>query len=140
MVPLSQSGLRKTEHVAFYDQIHTTGMDIKHELRCCAADYFARNTFRDYAQAAFRMRGIGQGQTIDLLITPRYTSALEKSWSLWGSTDQEQSGLPNDLIAWLSLNQMRSEQIQFQLLCEQSIRNVWQRMFTQVCQFDNCID
>jgi len=27
-------------------------------------------TFRDYAQGAFRMRGIGTGQTIELFIIP----------------------------------------------------------------------
>ena len=50
---------------AFYDQIHTTGMDIKHALNARAALTLGKDmTFRDLAQGAFRMRGIGEGQTV----------------------------------------------------------------------------
>ena len=45
--------------------------DINHTLTAKAALTLGKDmTFRDYAQAAFRMRGIGKGQTIELLITP----------------------------------------------------------------------
>ena len=71
VVPLTQSGLRLEEQFAFYDQVHTTGMDIKHQTQCTAAlTLNTFNTFRDYAQASYRMRGIGNGQTIELLIIP----------------------------------------------------------------------
>ena len=37
--------------VAFYDQVHTTGMDIKHVLNACAVLTLGKDmTFRDYAQ------------------------------------------------------------------------------------------
>ena len=52
-------------------QVHTTGMDIKQAVDACAALTLGKDmVFRDYAQGAFRMRGIGRGQTICLLITP----------------------------------------------------------------------
>ena len=48
---------------AFYDQIHTTGMDIRHGLSARAALTLGKDmVFRDLAQGAFRMRGIGEGQ------------------------------------------------------------------------------
>ena len=46
-------------------------MDIKQAVDACAALTLGKDmVFRDYAQGAFRMRGIGRGQTICLLITP----------------------------------------------------------------------
>ena len=96
-----------TPHFSFYDQVHTTGMDIPQaaivsiaivssmtivSVRCChghghpayiyiydipqAAGARAVLTlgkdlvFRDYAQAAYRMRGIGKGQTLVLFVPP----------------------------------------------------------------------
>lgn len=52
-------------------QVHTTGMDIKHVLNAKAVLTLGKDmTFRDYSQGAFRMRGIGVGQTIHLYIIP----------------------------------------------------------------------
>ena len=49
-------------------QVHTTGMDIKQVLNAEAVLTLGKDmTFRDYAQGAFRMRGIGQGQHIELI-------------------------------------------------------------------------
>ena len=48
-----------------------SGMDIKQAVDACAALTLGKDmVFRDYAQGAFRMRGIGKGQTICLLVTP----------------------------------------------------------------------
>lgn len=46
-------------------------MDIKQELSARAALTLGKDmTFRDYAQGSFRMRGIGKGQTITLVVLP----------------------------------------------------------------------
>jgi hypothetical protein len=46
-------------------------MDIQHALNARAVLTLGKDmTFRDYAQGAYRMRGIGMGQTIELLIIP----------------------------------------------------------------------
>ena len=37
MVKLSDSGLAWSERFTFYDQVHTTGMDIKQAVDACAA-------------------------------------------------------------------------------------------------------
>lgn len=71
VVKLSESGLAWNERFTFYDQVHTTGMDIKQAVDACAALTLGKDmVFRDYAQGAFRMRGIGRGQTIQLLVVP----------------------------------------------------------------------
>ena len=56
--------------------MHTTGTDIPqtataHAVLTLAADL----VFRDYAQAAYRMRGIGKGQRIILFVIPAYFNA-----------------------------------------------------------------
>lgn len=71
VVKLSESGLAWSERFTFYDQVHTTGMDIKQTVDAVAALTLGKDmVFRDYAQGAFRMRGIGKGQTIKLLVVP----------------------------------------------------------------------
>ena len=53
------------------DQVHTTGMDVKHMASACGVLTLGKSlTFRDYAQAAFRLRGLGYGQRIHLFIIP----------------------------------------------------------------------
>ena len=70
-LPLHQHGGDWSRRFTFYDQIHTTGMDIKQTPNACAVVTVGKDmTFRDYAQGAFRMRGIGAGQTIKLFLIP----------------------------------------------------------------------
>ena len=64
-VRLQQAGVPVHRRFSFYDQIHTTGMDIHQCIDSKAAITLGKDmTFRDYAQGAFRMRGIGQGEFI----------------------------------------------------------------------------
>jgi hypothetical protein len=71
VLKLSECGLAWNERFTFYDQVHTTGMDIKQAVDACACMTLGKDmVFRDYAQGAFRMRGIGKGQTICLLVVP----------------------------------------------------------------------
>lgn len=46
-------------------------MDIKQGLSAVAAVTLGKDmTFRDYAQGAFRMRGIGKGQKVQVFVIP----------------------------------------------------------------------
>jgi hypothetical protein len=68
---LAQCGIPPAQRFTFYDQIHTTGMDIKQAPSAKAIVTIGKAmTFRDYAQGTFRMRGIGKGQSIVLYLTP----------------------------------------------------------------------
>ena len=68
---LEQCGIEPAARFSFYDQVHTTGMDIPQPLAACAALTLGKDmSWRDYAQGAFRMRGLGAGQRIELLMTP----------------------------------------------------------------------
>jgi hypothetical protein len=53
------------------EQVHTTGMDIEQLMNAHAALTLGKDmVFRDYAQGAFRLRKIGQGQRLTLHIIP----------------------------------------------------------------------
>jgi hypothetical protein len=164
VVRLNQSGIPPQRRFSFYDQIHTTGMDIHQCIDARAALTLGKDmTFRDYAQGAFRMRGIGKGQTVELFIIPevmrlvddqcgrsssRHVSSLTPSKPLAGppqnsygsdlltlsplhvqsSPAQGYSGSQKQLLiniaSWLTVNGMKSENLQFRMLCHQSIDNV----------------
>ena len=68
---LAQCTLPPERRFVFYDQVHTTGIDIRHAPSATAALMLGKDsTFRDYAQGAYRMRGIGRGQQLKVLLTP----------------------------------------------------------------------
>jgi hypothetical protein len=57
-IPLNRSGVSMHRRFTFYDQVHTTGMDIKHPIDARAAVTLGKDmTLRDFAQGCWRMRG-----------------------------------------------------------------------------------
>ena len=142
VVRLDQAGIPVHRRFSFYDQIHTTGMDIKQCIDARAAITLGKDmTFRDYAQGAFRMRGIGQGQTLELFIIPEVMERINKHMRLLSGARPQQNALgagsellslssvPSgnllvNVASWLTLNGMKSENMQFRLLCHQSVENV----------------
>ena len=184
VVRLNQSGIPPDRRFSFYDQIHTTGMDIHQAIDARAALTLGKDmTFRDYAQGAFRMRGIGKGQTIELFVIPEVMRLVNDqmakvngpvivpmqasvpvqpaAWPQGGpgignpnplqpqgmNPLQPQALVPANsaaayasvglslppgslkqllvnVAAWLTVNGMKSENMQFRMLCHQSIDNV----------------
>ena len=163
MMRLEEASCQLTRRFCFYDQIHTTGMDIKHHLAACAAITLGKDmTWRDYAQGGYRMRGIGKGQTLELLITPEVRQLIRADLAKIGtpagadaanaasadaaSTRDEPAAsaneaaadgfeawetnafeMPRRVAAWLELQQLRSEKMQFQMLQLQNLTDVWRR-------------
>ena len=70
-VPLDRAGVSKEHRFTFYDQYHTTGMDIKQALNAKAVVTLGKDmVWRDYTQGCYRMRGLGRGQTLHILVVP----------------------------------------------------------------------
>lgn len=58
-------------------QVHTTGMDIRQAIQARAAVTLGKDmTFRDYAQGAYRMRGLATGQQLTLLVIPEVAELI----------------------------------------------------------------
>ena len=150
VVRLNQSGIPPHRRFSFYDQIHTTGMDIHQCIDARAVLTLGKDmTFRDYAQGAFRMRGIGKGQTIELFIIPEVMRLIGDQEARLLARQGQGPPSPHgtdpfavqpanapaphgsagrkllvDVAAWLTVNGMKSENMQFRMLCDQSINNV----------------
>ena len=108
-------------------------MDIKQAVDACAALTLGKDmVFRDYAQGAFRMRGIGKGQTICLLVVPEIEERIRVQVSLGSGKpvlmDRDERQYLKDVLSWLVINSMRVDGIQVSLLCEQSVSNVWRKV------------
>ena len=140
VVPLATSGVPTEARFAFYDQIHTTGMDIQHRLNACAVLTLGKDmVFRDYAQGAYRMRGIAKGQTIRLFVIPEIVDLMGRELvaaagekgregkSRVVSSGQGERGQLEEVAAWLVINSMRSERVQHSMLCLQNLANVWRK-------------
>ena len=146
VLKLSQCGIAVENRFAFYDQIHTTGMDIKHALNARAALTLGKDmVFRDLAQGAYRMRGIGQGQCVTVFVIPEVQELMQRQLSKAGyeggrvhvppeaaPSDATRAAL-QEVTAWLVINSMKTERLQFDQLCTQNLANLWrQNAFEQL--------
>ncbi len=150
VLKMSQCGIPAEKRFAFYDQIHTTGMDINHILDAKAVLTLSKDmVFRDIAQGAYRMRGINKGQTIHLYIIPEVKDLLFRelskanitcNWDAIPTYENTKKSLC-DVIAWLLINSMKSERVQYNQLCLQNVANVYRKgAFTHLIQgqYDIC--
>ncbi|KAL1504687.1 hypothetical protein AB1Y20_008467 [Prymnesium parvum] len=142
LLRLDRCGVGVENRFTFFDHIHTTGTDVEQPPHARSALTLSKDvTFRDLAQGAFRMRGIGAGQTVLLFMPPGVLQLLREQAAL-GSGDtlegreqwlrrlsdfDQRSQLLRDMCAWAVMNSVSSEQVQLRLLCQQSQRNVWRK-------------
>ena len=88
--------------------------------------------FRDYAQGAYRMRGISKGQTIQLLLIPEMVDVIGRELAAAGvQATVGQGGRSQqvlvEVVAWLVVNSMRSEKVQASMLALQNLANTWRK-------------
>jgi hypothetical protein len=134
-LPLVQCGLSPSKRFTFYDQVHTTGMDIKQCVNARAVVTLGKDmTFRDYAQGAYRMRGIATGQSICLFLIPEVENRIRHEMKLaqvelskQGSAQQRLDEFLLLVPAWLLINSMRMESMQLVQLSLQELHNTWRR-------------
>jgi hypothetical protein len=124
-VLLAQCGIPPERRFCFYDQVHTTGMDIKQAPNVRAVVTIGKDmTFRDYAQGSFRMRGIGKGQTIHLYLIAEVENLIKQTLKL---KDADVVRPEQEVPAWLLINSMKMESLQFFQLGLQEVNNVWRK-------------
>ena len=122
-ISLSQSGVDPARRFTFYDQVHTTGMDISQSVDARACLTLGKDmTFRDYVQGAYRMRGIGKGQTVHVLLIPEVENLIRNELS-----DFNVPSLLISVPAWLLINSMRTESLQSMQLGMQEIYCTWRK-------------
>ncbi|KAJ8602501.1 hypothetical protein CTAYLR_001253 [Chrysophaeum taylorii] len=150
-MPEEQCGVPLERRFAFYDQVHTTGIDVRHVANAMALVTLGKDmVWRDFAQGVFRMRGIGTGQRVRVVVIPEVRRlvahelgscrALEPSATdnngggggILSLTTARNNGGPHisplaEIVAWLVVNSLRAEQLQWSMLCAQNISNVYRK-------------
>ncbi|KNC47257.1 uncharacterized protein AMSG_03687 [Thecamonas trahens ATCC 50062] len=129
-VPLNRSGVALGRRFTFYDQVHTTGMDIRQATDARAAVTLGKDmTLRDYSQGCYRMRGLGRGQTLHLFIVAEVAAlvdaALPDAPPL--ASHPPVSVVLRAVLAWLITNSIASEKLQHLALCQQELHSVWRK-------------
>ncbi|CAE7582610.1 unnamed protein product [Symbiodinium natans] len=157
-VKLSNCTLPLSRRFVFYDQVHTTGIDIRHPPTACAALTLGKDsTLRDFAQGAYRLRGIGRGQKLKVLLTPEVSARMDEEVVIpamdKGPSSPSDLPLPSTprrststgevqtntaevsmlhrVCAWLVVRQSLAEQTQRHLLSRQAVQYQGRR-----CGFD----
>eukprot|EP00435_Cladocopium_sp_Y103_P008530 s3243_g2.t1 len=120
-------GIPLSERFAFYDQVHTTGMDIQHKPDARAVLTLGKDmVWRDYCQGAYRMRGINKGQRLVVYAIPEVSKLIEKSLMDVPISNDNRVGLVR-VVAWLVINGLRSERVQAGMLRSQDSHTLWRR-------------
>jgi hypothetical protein len=98
--------------------------------------------FRDYVQGAYRMRGIGVGQKVHVYVIPEVKELMQRelipvkrisslsaspSLPLLSSSSSNDDHVLEDIVAWLIINSLKSEQTQWTMLCIQNIGNLYRK-------------
>ena len=83
--------------------------------------------FRDYVQGAYRMRGIGKGQTLNCFIIPEVATLMQKSLNqpkMLSSVKTLKETLIS-VVSWLIINSMNSrEDSMVYALCAKYIKHL----------------
>ncbi|KAH8067984.1 hypothetical protein JL721_7204 [Aureococcus anophagefferens] len=122
-MPEEQCGVPLERRFAFYDMVHTTGMDIRHVANATALVTLGKDmVWRDYAQGVYRMRGVGNGQKVRVVLIPEVRRLLRLELAGCEAAPETGSDLER-VVAWLVVNALKSEQLQWSMLCAQNLKN-----------------
>jgi len=114
VIPFNRSGTAPERRFTFFDQVHTTGMDIKQGVDACAVCTLGKDmTLRDHSQGIYRMRGLGNGQTVHLLIVPE---VLDLIFRVVPPERRNDNHLLVNVVHWLTNNSLRSFNQQYMAL------------------------
>ena len=103
-------------------------MDIKQCFAARAVLTLGKDmVFRDLAQAAFRMRGIGAGQRLSVVVIPEVQQLMRRQLEAAGGAAAAAVSPQQQITAWLVINAMRSESVQANQLASQNLADIWRQ-------------
>jgi hypothetical protein len=75
------------------------------------------------------MRGIGQGQKVHIYITPEVAKILQRELTgvIFKPNKENNDHVLEDVVATLTINSLKSEQMQWTMLCVQNIGNLYRK-------------
>ena len=125
-IPLAKCGASPLRQFTFFDQVHTTGHDIKQSLQARAAVTIGKDTtLRDYAQGCWRMRQLEEGQTLEVLVVEQVLALVHECTPPDTIAAGGDTGMLHAIMAFLLLNSCRSEHMQHSQLQVQNLCTIW---------------
>jgi len=132
-IPLVKCGVSPLRQFTFFDQVHTTGHDIKQSLQARAAVTIGKDTtLRDYAQGCWRMRQLEEGQTLEVFVVEQVMALVHESTPPATIEAGGEQAMLNAVMTFLLLNSCRSEQMQHAQLQMQNLSTVWRAQAVEV--------
>lgn len=130
-VALSRSGA--SVRFVFFDHVHTTGTDVPMPPDAVGACTLgAANTYRDFAQSAWRLRRLGKGQTLHVLLVHEIASLACTTVAELSPCSPLSAGpaaavdlSPSDVACWLLSNTLQQETLQARALAGQRLAHCW---------------
>jgi hypothetical protein len=114
---LEDCGLNRDELVAFWDQKHTTGSDLKVAENGSATLSFGKNTIlRDLEQSALRMRDLAKNQRINIVIFNEDARVIRAKFNQWSGEKVDELKLEHLLYYAISLQAERQSKENFSAL------------------------
>jgi RecA/RadA recombinase len=109
-------------------------MDIKQCFAARAVLTLGKDmVFRDLAQGAFRMRGIGAGQRLTIVVIPEVAQLIARQLESTGRAPLRDRAAARPLSqqqqisAWLVINAMKTESVQANQLAAQNLADIWRQ-------------
>ncbi|CAE7493479.1 unnamed protein product [Symbiodinium necroappetens] len=126
-VPLEDANILPEKRFCYFDQPHTTGIDINQPSLGVAAITMGKDmSIRELQQGAWRMRGLARGQTLEMILPEDVAvymrSALEDETAVPLSNN---SRALQDIQSCLLMRSVEREELQARQLVRQDLGNVW---------------
>ena len=130
VIPVQDCTVSMSRRFTFYDQVHTTGMDIAQTPNAIAVLTIGKDMmYRDYAQAAYRMRRLGAGQQLRIIF-PESILALIKEYFPNADVDSSQIEKIVKFLIINSVNDLKAQESQLQV--NQIVSVLREKVFTEL--------
>ncbi|CAE7245536.1 unnamed protein product [Symbiodinium natans] len=126
-VPLEDASTLPEKRFCYFDQPHTTGIDINQPALGVAAITMGKDmSIRELQQGAWRMRGLARGQTLEMIlpedVAAYMRSALQDPRAVPPSNS---SRALQDIQACLLMRSLDQEELQTRQLVRQDLGHTW---------------
>eukprot|EP01054_Gregarina_sp_Poly1_P001915 Gregarina_sp_Poly_1__1914@NODE_14_length_23033_cov_86_212880_g12_i0_p1_GENE_NODE_14_length_23033_cov_86_212880_g12_i0NODE_14_length_23033_cov_86_212880_g12_i0_p1_ORF_typecomplete_len4528_score709_71DUF3638/PF12340_8/3e40DUF3638/PF12340_8/0_00021DUF3645/PF12359_8/4_9e12Nop14/PF04147_12/0_42Cwf_Cwc_15/PF04889_12/20_NODE_14_length_23033_cov_86_212880_g12_i089614479 len=123
MIQQDNSDIIPSRRFTFYDHTHSYGQDVSQDPLAVALITVGKDTnFRDLAQGAWRLRQLGRGQRVHLVVPPEIAANMRRRRLLWKT--REEPSLVERAINWCLWNSEKQYKRLNQLTSKQSCEHL----------------
>ncbi|CAJ1446714.1 unnamed protein product [Effrenium voratum] len=125
-VPLEDANILPEKRFCYFDQPHTTGIDIQQPPLGVAAITLGRDmSFRELQQGAWRMRGLAKGQSCVMLLPEEVAVYMRSQLRDPSAVPTAEATALQDIQAALLVKSLELEELQARQLVRQDLASAW---------------